>query len=48
MAAAGVKINDISQKERDRMKNACQPIYDKYEKNYKLGGLIKKMLSLNS
>ena len=27
---------------------ACQPIYDKYEKNYKLGGLIKKMLSLNS
>ncbi len=48
MAAAGVKINDISQKERDRMKNACQPIYDKYEKNYKLGDLIKKMLSLNS
>ena len=48
MASAGVKINDISQKERDRMKNACQPIYDKYEKNYKLGGLIKKMLSLNS
>ena len=47
MKAAGVKINTVSPKERDRMKAACQPIYDKYEKEYHMAGLIKKMLDLN-
>ena len=47
MQAAGVKINEVPQKERERMKKACQPIYNKYEKEYHLSKLIKDMLALN-
>ena len=48
MADAGVKINEISDAERARMKDACQPIYDQYEKEYNLGALIDSMLALNN
>lgn len=46
IAAAGVKINEISSEERERMRAACQPIYDEYINKYGLGELIKKMEAL--
>lgn len=48
MAEAGVEINEISAEERERMKDACQPIYDEYATNYNLGDLIDRMLALNN
>lgn len=48
MAEAGVEINEISLEERNRMKDACQSIYDEYENNYNLGDLIDRMLALNN
>lgn len=48
MADAGVEINEISQEERSRMKDACQSIYDEYINNYNLGDLIDRMLALNN
>ena len=48
MVEAGVEINEISPEERERMKEACQPIYDEYEHDYNLGELIERMLSLNN
>lgn len=48
MEDAGVIINEVSSEERNRMKDACQPIYDEYEKNYNLGELIERMLALNN
>lgn len=43
---AGVKVNEIDPKERQRMRNACQPIYDEYEA-YGLKTLIQEMEALN-
>ena len=43
IAAAGVKINEIAPEERERMRAACQTIYDEYSKTYGLGELIAKM-----
>lgn len=48
MEEAGVKINDVSLEERNRMKDACKPIYDKFEEEYDLGDLIGRMLALNN
>lgn len=48
MADAGVEINEITSEERNRMKDACQSIYDQYENDYNLGGLIDRMLLLNN
>lgn len=46
MIKAGVVINDITPEERNRMKDACRGIYEKYEK-MGLGELIDRMLALN-
>ncbi len=43
MEEAGVKINEISDEERARMKEACSSIYEKYAEEYKLADLIDKM-----
>lgn len=48
MADAGVAINEVTPEERAKMKDACQPIYDKYAKEYNLGALIDSMLALNN
>jgi hypothetical protein len=32
MVKAGVVINEVSPEERNRMKDACKAIYEKYEK----------------
>ena len=48
MAEAGVAINEVTPEERAKMKDACQPIYDKYAKEYNLGALIDSMLALNN
>lgn len=48
MAEAGVEINEVSLEERNRMKDACQSIYDEYENDYNLGDLIDRMLALNN
>lgn len=48
MVKAGVQINEITLEERNRMKDACQSIYEKYEKTLGLGELIQRMLALNS
>lgn len=48
MADSGVEINEISLEERNRMKDACQSIYDEYENDYNLGDLIDRMLALNN
>ena len=47
MREAGVIVNDISPEERNRMKDACKGIYEKYEK-MGLSDLIDRMLALNS
>ncbi len=47
MVKAGVVINEVSPEERNRMKDACKAIYEKYEK-MGLGELINRMLALNS
>lgn len=47
IADAGVAINEISPKERTRMREACQPIYDEYEA-YGLGELIQEMESIGA
>lgn len=47
MEEAGVQINEVPAEERDRMKDACQPIYDEYAEKYDLGELIDRMLALN-
>ena len=47
MLEAGVVVNDISPEERNRMKDACKTIYEKYEK-MGLTNLIDRMLALNS
>ena len=47
MREAGVIVNDISSEERNRMKDACKGIYEKYEK-MGLSDLIDRMLALNS
>lgn len=47
MEEAGVVINEVTSEERDRMKDACQSIYDEYANNYDLGELIDQMLALN-
>jgi len=44
---AGVEINDITDEERQRMREACQSIYDEYEEKYGLGELIKRMEAVN-
>ncbi|MCP1110158.1 TRAP transporter substrate-binding protein [Ohessyouella blattaphilus] len=44
--AAGVVVNDISAEERQRMREACQPIYDEYI-GYGLGDLIERMEAVN-
>lgn len=42
IADAGVEINDVSDEERTRMREACEPIYKEYEE-MGLGGLIEQM-----
>lgn len=48
MEEDGVQINEVSAEERERMKDACQPIYDEYAEKYDLGDLIERMLALNN
>ena len=47
IADAGVKINEVSDTERQRMRDACQSIYDKYADEYGLGDLIAQIEALN-
>lgn len=48
MLDAGVEINDISEEERQKMKDACASIYDKYANEYGLADLIEQMESIAS
>lgn len=43
---AGVKLNDISDSERQKMKDAEKPIYDEFSKQYNLSSLIDRLLSV--
>lgn len=43
MEEAGVKINEVSDEERAKMKDACSEIYEKYAQEYGLEDLIKEM-----
>lgn len=47
IANAGVQINEVSDQERQRMRDACQSIYDSYAQEYGLAGLIAQMESYN-
>lgn len=44
---AGVTINEVADSERQRMREACQPIYDKYINEYGLGDLIAQIEAYN-
>lgn len=43
MEESGVKINEISEEERAKMKEACSEIYKTYSEDYGLSDLISKM-----
>lgn len=43
MIDAGVEINDVSDEELEKMKNAVQPLYDQYDQEYGLGETIQKL-----
>ena len=47
IANAGVQINEVSDQERQRMRDACQSIYDSYAQEYGLADLIAQMESYN-
>ena len=43
MADAGVQINEVTEEEREKMKEACAGIYQKYAEDYGLEELIERM-----
>lgn len=43
---AGVMINDVSQEERARMREAVQPLYDEYIESYNMGDLLDRISAL--
>lgn len=47
MVDAGVQVNEVADEERQRMKDACQSIYDEYINEYGLGDLIAEMEAFN-
>ena len=44
----GVEVNDISDEERKRMRDACQSIYDEYADEYGLQDLIERMEAVDA
>ena len=46
IADAGVQINDVSAEERQKMREAVQPMYDEYIEQYNMEDLVKRMMEV--